>query len=171
MRRRHYIVAAACGGLAGCTGILEGGETRDSDGDGVVDEHDYAPRDAAVQSKSDVAGGGADSADTDGDGAVDGQDYAPRDPDVQAAADLTTPPKVHSAGVLEVRQTFSADLDAGRESSGEGADFWFQAASETERYLSPREGATFALGESQPVGRIPDDVGPIRLREEDRAAS
>lgn len=55
--------------------------------------------------------------------------------------------------MLEVRQTFMGNLDDGREES-DGADFWFQAVSETERYLDPREDATFALGGGQPVGRF-----------------
>lgn len=47
--RAGALTAAA--GLAGCTELTGGGdaEVSDSDGDGVVDSHDYAPRDPAVQ--------------------------------------------------------------------------------------------------------------------------
>lgn len=44
------------GGLAGCSGILDqgdddndGDDIQDTDGDGVIDSEDYAPRDASVQ--------------------------------------------------------------------------------------------------------------------------
>ncbi|WP_440992061.1 hypothetical protein [Haloarchaeobius baliensis] len=60
MDRRDYLVSlslplATC--MAGCSSILtEDGTTVDSDGDGVPDQHDYAPRDPDVQSESDVVG-------------------------------------------------------------------------------------------------------------------
>lgn len=90
-QRRHYLVAVAAGGLAGCSGVLLGDETRDSDGDGVVDEQDYAPRDADVQSKDDPTSGDGGTADTDGDGVIDSEDYAPGDPEVREKTDQTDP--------------------------------------------------------------------------------
>jgi hypothetical protein len=40
--------------LAGCAGLFEDEDIRDSDGDGVIDSEDYAPRDPDVQEKSDL---------------------------------------------------------------------------------------------------------------------
>lgn len=42
--------------LAGCSDVLGGNETdvEDSDGDGVIDSEDYAPRDPDVQERSDI---------------------------------------------------------------------------------------------------------------------
>jgi hypothetical protein len=52
------LVAASL--TAGCTDVLgnSGNDIQDSDGDGVIDSEDYAPRDPDVQEKSDVQGGG-----------------------------------------------------------------------------------------------------------------
>jgi len=54
--RRRVLLAggsATALGLAGCTGLLGDGEEEitDSDGDGVIDSEDYAPRDPDVQRK------------------------------------------------------------------------------------------------------------------------
>jgi hypothetical protein len=50
----------ACG-LAGCSGVLGGddeeNDTKDTDGDGVIDSEDYAPQNSDVQEKSDIASG------------------------------------------------------------------------------------------------------------------
>lgn len=62
MNRRQFLAAAgggATGALAGCTAApdstpSETDTSTDSDGDGVSDANDYAPRDPAVQSKSDL---------------------------------------------------------------------------------------------------------------------
>ncbi len=61
---------------------------------------------------------------------------------------------VHSRGELTVRGTFDCDLDAGRESSA-SADFFWQMATATERYLVPQNGATFAVYDAAP----PPDLG------------
>ena len=58
---------------------------------------------------------------------------------------------IHSRGDnLIIRRTYTCDLDAGRESQT-SADFWWQIASASERYLTPRNGAAFAIyiGSSQ----------------------
>jgi membrane peptidoglycan carboxypeptidase len=49
----------------------------DSDGDGVPDDRDFAPRDPAVTKKRDPA-----TVDSDGDGVPDNKDFAPNDPTV-----------------------------------------------------------------------------------------
>lgn len=66
MHKTRRATLVALGGtvtLAGCTSSEGEGESQDSDGDGVPDEHDYAPDDPDVQSKSDLTGGsdGAES--------------------------------------------------------------------------------------------------------------
>ncbi len=54
----------------------------------------------------------------------------------------TTGPTYYKLGKFYVRQTFHADLDSGAETST-GADFWFEAISMAERYVSPQNGALF----------------------------
>jgi hypothetical protein len=61
MQRRHLLRSIGLLGgtsLAGCLSTdgssTSDATTADTDGDGVPDQHDYAPRDASVQSKSDV---------------------------------------------------------------------------------------------------------------------
>jgi hypothetical protein len=41
-------------GLTGCSQITGGNDIKDTDGDGVIDSEDYAPRDASVQDAEDV---------------------------------------------------------------------------------------------------------------------
>lgn len=66
------------------------------------------------------------------------------------AATSTTAPTTYSTGPLEIAQTFTADLDEGL-LTGAGKDLWFEAVSATEKYLSPSNGASFAVwGTSTP---------------------
>lgn len=54
-------------------------------------------------------------------------------------------PKVLARGALEVRQTYLFDLDSGRIVRDGDADFWFEAVTATERYLTPRNGAVIGF--------------------------
>lgn len=58
MHRRTLLAVVGTGSLAGCTSIIEGetgsAEVTDTDGDGVVDASDYAPRDPDVQQRDDL---------------------------------------------------------------------------------------------------------------------
>jgi hypothetical protein len=55
-RRRFLRVSGIVGtvGLAGCSQLQGGSDIQDSDGDGVIDSEDYAPRDPSVQDAEDV---------------------------------------------------------------------------------------------------------------------
>ncbi|MGE5239329.1 MAG: PASTA domain-containing protein [Chloroflexota bacterium] len=58
--------------------------------------------------------------------------------------DGTQPRKVLAKGRLDIHQTYLFDLDTGKVRE-EDADFWFEAVTETERYLTPRNGATIGF--------------------------
>lgn len=69
---------------------------------------------------------------------------------VAVEPEIETPPvkqpgKVLAKGNLDVRQTFLFDLDEGRSGVGSDADLWFEAVTTSERYLTPRNGATIGL--------------------------
>lgn len=55
-RRRFLRTGSVVGiaGLTGCSQITGGDDIKDTDGDGVIDSEDYAPRDASVQDAEDV---------------------------------------------------------------------------------------------------------------------
>jgi len=53
----------------------------------------------------------------------------------------------YSTGPLNVRQTYSFDIDNGRVTSGRGADIWFRAVDHARRFLVPRNGAKIAVGD------------------------
>jgi hypothetical protein len=61
----------------------------------------------------------------------------------------TAGPTTYKVGKFYVRQTFRADLDSGTETST-GADFWFEAVSADERYITPTNGALFVKTSSGP---------------------
>jgi hypothetical protein len=56
---------------------------------------------------------------------------------------------IHKRGRLDIPQTYTADLDEGRVSERNDADIFFEAETETERYLTPINGATVALVRNQ----------------------
>lgn len=57
----------------------------------------------------------------------------------------TQPTKALAKKSLEIRQTWSFDLDTGKVGQNGDADLWFEAPTATERYLTPRNGATIGL--------------------------
>jgi beta-lactam-binding protein with PASTA domain len=59
--------------------------------------------------------------------------------------DGAQPRNVLAKGGLEIRQTYQFDLDTGKVVRNGDADFWFEAVTERERYLTPRNGAAISL--------------------------
>ena len=60
---------------------------------------------------------------------------------------------VYSAGSLSIDQSFLADLDAGAMTSNfTDADFWYEAVSPTQRYVTPVNGATIAKSGTSFIG-------------------
>lgn len=60
----------------------------------------------------------------------------------------------HSTGPIELRQTWLADFDSGREVNNvPSADIWFQAETERRLFLVPRNGAEMAVGDRSNRGR------------------
>ena len=84
------------------------------------------------------------------------QRYAPRGATCRATTTgficrtprVTPPrrPRTHTTGPLTIRQTFLADLDAGRITTN-GADIWFQAETRRRLFVTPRNGAKIAVGD------------------------
>ncbi|MBS0297882.1 MAG: hypothetical protein JSR45_16360 [Proteobacteria bacterium] len=68
-----------------------------------------------------------------------------------AATAASAGPGTHSVGVIQIKQTFMADIDEGYVTPGPAADLWFEAASPGHFFLTPVHGAQFALqGTTQP---------------------
>jgi len=75
----------------------------------------------------------------------------PPTPTPAATITNTPAPTTYKTGPLEIPQTYRADLDEGVLSSTSALDLWFEAVSSSEKYLTPRNGATFAVwGTSAP---------------------
>jgi hypothetical protein len=55
-------------------------------------------------------------------------------------------PDIFSTGKIDIRQTFTFDLDRGRVGV-DNADVWFQAETRDLLYLVPRKGATMSVGD------------------------
>ena len=60
--------------------------------------------------------------------------------------------KTYSTGPLTISQTWTADLDEGKVGAGADSDIWFEAETATERYITPRNGATIAKVGTTSVG-------------------
>ena len=63
------------------------------------------------------------------------------------------PPVTHSTGLLNIPQTWCADLDEGTVLCNAADDIKFQAVTATERYVTPRHAATIAIVGTTSVGR------------------
>lgn len=60
-------------------------------------------------------------------------------------------PVTFSTGPIDLQQTFTANLDNGTVGGG-GVDIWYQAVSAVEKYITPRNGATIAVGDGSNRG-------------------
>ncbi|MBW6507650.1 MAG: SH3 domain-containing protein [Rhodobacteraceae bacterium] len=60
-------------------------------------------------------------------------------------------PVTHSSGLIDLNQTFTANLDNGS-IGGAGADIWYHAVTATQKYIAPRNGAQLALGDGSNRG-------------------
>lgn len=54
-------------------------------------------------------------------------------------------PTTYSTGSINLKQTFSANLDNGA-TSGNGRDIWYEAENALQKFITPRSGAKLALG-------------------------
>jgi hypothetical protein len=71
------------------------------------------------------------------------------------------PPVTHSTGLLDIPQTWPADLDEGVVGAGTASDIWFEAVTAAERYVTPRNGATMAKVGTTAVGRSDCAAAPL----------
>lgn len=55
-------------------------------------------------------------------------------------------PVTHSSGSINLKQTFSANLDNGA-TTGNGRDIWYEAENPVAKFITPRNGAKLALGD------------------------
>ncbi|ABB31433.1 PASTA domain containing protein [Geobacter metallireducens RCH3] len=72
-------------------------------------------------------------------------------PDAGRTAEEPTAGKMITQGRGEIRQTYLFDLDAGSIAQNGDADIWFEAETETERYLTPRNGASLGFTREKPT--------------------
>ncbi len=74
----------------------------------------------------------------------------------------TRPPSItHSTGPLSIQQTYLADLDEGKITSGTTADIWFEAVTATQRYVTPVNGARIAKAGMTSIGRNGCAAAPL----------
>lgn len=97
----------------------------------------------------------------------------PPTPTPAATITNTPAPSTYKTGPLEIPQTYRADLDEGVLSSTSALDLWFEAVTASEKYLTPRNGASFAvwgttapgmydcIGASLSTNRIPIGSAPV----------
>ena len=63
-----------------------------------------------------------------------------------------SPPTTHSTGLLEIAQTWAADLDEGAVPGDGNADIWFEAQTAAQRYVTPRNDAKIVVVGTSSVG-------------------
>lgn len=56
-------------------------------------------------------------------------------------------PVTFSTGLIELQQTYTANLDNGTTGGGAGADIWYEAVTAVQKYITPRNGALIAVGD------------------------
>lgn len=56
-------------------------------------------------------------------------------------------PKTYSTGGIDWKQTWLIDLDDGSQASGGDNDLWYEAVTDTEKYIAPQNGAQIATGD------------------------
>ena len=64
---------------------------------------------------------------------------------------LPIAPVTFSTGPIDLQQTYTANLDNGT-TGGAGVDIWYQAETATSKFITPRNGATLALGDGSNRG-------------------
>jgi SH3 domain-containing protein/peptidase inhibitor family I36 len=64
---------------------------------------------------------------------------------------VPAPPVTHSSGLINLQQTFTANLDNGAIGGG-GVDIWYRAVTAANKFISPRNGALLALGDGSNRG-------------------
>ena len=65
---------------------------------------------------------------------------------------LPGPPVTFSTGPINLQQTYLADLDNGSVVNDGSSDIWYEAETDTEKYITPRNGAMIALGDGSNRG-------------------
>lgn len=68
------------------------------------------------------------------------------DGSVPAPRPAPASPVTYSTGPINLKSSFTADLDNGH-LGGAGADIWYHAVNSIEKYIEPRNGAKLALGD------------------------
>jgi hypothetical protein len=69
----------------------------------------------------------------------------------QLTITVLSPPTIHANGLASLNQAYLIDLDAASIVTTSAADFWFEAATATKRYITPQNGAQIAkMGKNEP---------------------
>jgi hypothetical protein len=110
-------------------------EPVDTDSDGVIDEDDFSPNDAQIQTEDDV--------DTDKDGTPDYQDYRPDDRKIQTRDDVDT----DKDGVPDYQDDFPKDAQYSKDTDSDGVADQLDDFPKDERYSQDSDGDNVADSE------------------------
>jgi integrase len=110
-------------------------EPVDTDGDGVIDDDDFSPNDAQIQTEDDV--------DTDKDGVPDYQDYRPEDRKIQTRDDVDT----DKDGVPDYKDDLPKDAQYSKDTDGDGVADQLDDFPKDERYSKDSDGDKVADSE------------------------